>query len=74
MISPFFLFSNNIKKIFKYLYDNTNAIIYIINTNTKSNYYGGLIDGNMNNDYINDNIDLLYEAILNKDDIEQFRE
>ena len=25
-----------------YLYDNTNAIIYIINTNTSSNYYGGL--------------------------------
>ena len=57
-----------------YLYDNTNAIIYIINTNTSSNYYGGLIDGNTDKDYINDNIDLLYEAILNKDDIEQFRE
>ena len=57
-----------------YLYDNTNAIIYIINTNTTSNYYGGLIDGNTDKDYINDNIDLLYESILNKDDIEQFRE
>ena len=57
-----------------YLYDNTNAIIYIINTNTSSNYYGGLIDGNTDKDYINNNIDLLYEAILNKENIEQIKE
>ena len=58
-----------------YLYDNTNVLIYMVNTNTTSYYYASLIDASVTNlDYIKNNIDLLYNAITNKDDIEQFRE
>ena len=58
-----------------YLYDNTNAMIYIINTNSTSYNYGALIDESKADvDYIEENIDLLYDAITHKDDIEQYRE
>ena len=58
-----------------YLYDNTNAMIYIINTNSSSQFYGSLIDSsNTNTDYIKEKIDLVYEAITKKNDIEYFRE
>lgn len=57
-----------------YLYDNTNAIIYIIETNATSVYYGNLIDNTNNKDYIKENIDLLYDAIANNDIIEEYKE
>jgi hypothetical protein len=58
-----------------YLYDTTNAMLYIINTNSSSNFYGSLIDAsNTNTDYIKERIDLIYDAITKKNDIEQFRE
>ena len=58
-----------------YLYDTTNAMLYIINTNSSSTFYGSLIDAsNTNTDYIKERIDLLYDAITKKNDIEQFRE
>jgi hypothetical protein len=57
-----------------YLYDNTNAIIYIIETNATSVYYGNLIDNTNNKDYIKENIDLLYDAIANSNIIEEFKE
>jgi hypothetical protein len=57
-----------------YIYDNANAIIYIIDTNSSSFYYGNLINSSYNKDYIQENIDLLYDAIINKDDIEQNKE
>ena len=57
------------------LYDNTNVLIYMINTNTTSYYYSSLIDASITNvDYIKKNIDLLYDAITNKEDIEQYKE
>ncbi len=58
-----------------YLYDNTNAMLYIINTNSTPFNYGSLTgESQANSDYIEENIDLLYDAIINKDDIEQYRE
>ena len=58
-----------------YLYDNTNVLIYMINTNTTSYYYSSLIDASITNvDYIKKNIDLLYDTITNKEDIEQYKE
>ena len=50
-------------------------MIYIINTNSSSQFYGSLIDSsNTNTDYIKEKIDLVYEAITKKNDIEYFRE
>ena len=57
-----------------YIYDNANAIIYIIDTNSSSFYYGNLVNSSYNKDYIQENIDLLYDAIINKEDIEQNKE
>ena len=57
-----------------YTYDNSNAIIYIIETNSSSFYYGNLINSSYNKDYIQENIELLFEAIANKDDIEENKE
>ena len=57
-----------------YIYDNTNAILYIIETNSSSFYYGNLVDPTYNQDYIQENIELLYDAIIIKDDIEETKE
>ena len=57
-----------------YLYDNINVMIYIINTNSSSFYYSSLIDPTKNLDYIKQNLDLLFDAIIHKEDIEQFKE
>ena len=61
-----------------YCYDNIITYFYIIDTNSTSNFYGALTDNSYtldpNKDYIEDNIELLYDAAKSKDNIEQYKE
>ena len=61
-----------------YAYDNVIVYFYLLDTNSTSNFYGGLTnnDFNMNpsRDYIEENIELLYDAAKSIDNIEQYKE
>ena len=61
-----------------YCYDNIITYLYILDTNSTSNFYGSLTDNSYildpNKDYIEENIELLYEAAKSKDNIEQYKE
>ena len=61
-----------------YCYDNIITYFYILDTNSTSNFYGGLTDKSYildpNKDYIEENIELLYDAAKSKDNIEQYKE
>ena len=61
-----------------YIYDNLNTYFYIVDANSTSNIYGSLTDDSYKldktKDYIEDNIELLYDAAKNRDNIEQNKE
>ena len=61
-----------------YAYDNIITYFYILDTNSTSNFYGGLTDNSYvldsSRDYIEENIELLYQAARSKDNIEQYKE
>ena len=61
-----------------YAYDNIITYFYLLDTNSTSNFYGGLSDPayiyNSSKDYIEENIELLYDAAKSKDNIEQYKE
>ena len=61
-----------------YAYDNIITYFYVLDINSTSNYYGGLTNNafvlNSSKDYIEENIELLYDAAKNKDNIEQYKE
>ena len=61
-----------------YAYDNIITFFYIMDTNSTSNFYGGLTDNsflsNSSRDYIEENIESLYNAAKSKDNIEQYKE
>ena len=61
-----------------YAYDNIITFFYIMDTNSTSNFYGGLTDisflSNSSRDYIEENIESLYNAAKSKDNIEQYKE
>ena len=61
-----------------YAYNNIITFFYILDTNSTSNFYGGLTDDayvkDPNKDYIEENIELLYDAAKSKDNIEQYKE
>ena len=61
-----------------YAYDNVIAYYYLLNTNSTSNFYGGLTNtefkSNSTRDYIEENIELLYDSAKSKDNIEQYKE
>ena len=61
-----------------YAYDNIITYFYLLDTNSTSNFYGGLSDPayiyNSSKDYIEENIELLYNAAKSKDNIEQYKE
>ena len=65
----------NITKILGY---NIITYFYLLDTNSTSNFYGGLSDPayiyNSSKDYIEENIELLYNAAKSKDNIEQYKE
>ena len=61
-----------------YAYNNIISFFYILDTNSTSNFYGGLTNDNYakdpTKDYIEDNMELLYDAAKSKDNIEQYKE
>ena len=61
-----------------YAYDNIITYFYIIDTNSTSNFYGALTNNafllDSTKDYIEENIELLYDAAKSKDNIEQYKE
>ena len=61
-----------------YAYDNVIVYFYLLDTNSTSNFYGGLTNNDFNinpsRDYIEENIELLYDAAKSIDNIEQYKE
>ena len=61
-----------------YAYDNIITYFYILDTNSTSNFYGALTNNafllDSTKDYIEENIELLYDAAKSKDNIEQYKE
>ena len=57
-----------------YIYDNANVLLFMIQTNSTSVYYGNITDPDTNKDYLEESIDLVYEAIIGKEYIENTKE
>ena len=61
-----------------YAYNNIISFFYILDTNSTSNFYGSLTKDayakEPTKDYIEDNMELLYDAAKSKDNIEQYKE
>ena len=53
-----------------YLFDNLNTIIYLFLTNSTSYFYSQLVDQTKNEDYVQNGINTLYDAVRQKDIIE----